>query len=81
MKERILILAKTIPSPSAKYGETTCVAGITEHGEMRRIYPVPFRRMEGDLKFKKWQWVEVDTYPNTQDIRQESRKILAPRYK
>ena len=45
--EKILILAKTYPSPSAKYGETSCIAGITDRAEMRRIYPVPYRRLEG----------------------------------
>ncbi|WP_245961234.1 hypothetical protein [Neopusillimonas maritima] len=40
--ERILILAKTYPSPSAQYVETSCVAGISQDGSMRRLYPVPF---------------------------------------
>ncbi len=30
-------------------------------------------------QFSKWQWVEVETYPNTQDIRKESRKIYFDR--
>ena len=77
--EKILILAKTYPSPSAKYGETSCIAGITDRAEMRRIYPVPYRRLEGKYQFSKWQWVEVETYPNTQDIRKESRKIYFDR--
>ncbi|EJJ27751.1 hypothetical protein [Rhizobium sp. CF142] len=29
---RILILCKTYPSPSGKYAETTCVAGMDENG-------------------------------------------------
>ena len=73
--EKILILAKTYPTPSAKYGETSCIAGITDSAEIRRIYPVPYRRMEGKYQFSKWQWVEVETYPNIEDIRRESRKI------
>lgn len=36
--EKILILAKTYPTPSAKYGETSCIAGITDSAEIRRIY-------------------------------------------
>lgn len=74
-KENILILAKTYPNPSAKYLETSCVAGITEYGEMRRLYPVPFRRLDGEYRFKKWQWINVTTEYNTQDNRKESRKI------
>lgn len=44
--ERILILAKTYPSPSAQYMETSCVAGISQDGSMRRLFPVPFRMVE-----------------------------------
>src|SRR6185312_9846007 len=57
--ERILILAKTYPSPSAQHVETSCVAGLTEHGCMRRLYPVPFRLIKESQKFKKWQWVKL----------------------
>ena len=32
-KVRILILCKTYPSPSAKYAETSCVAGMDEEGK------------------------------------------------
>ncbi|CAM1377944.1 hypothetical protein [Fretibacterium fastidiosum] len=43
-REKILILVKACPEPSKGYIETTCVAGITEVGEMRRLLPVPFSR-------------------------------------
>jgi hypothetical protein len=73
--ERILILAKTYPSPSSKYIETSCVAGINEQGLMRRLYPVPFRLINGDKQFKKWQWVTVRIEKNNKDHRPESHKI------
>jgi hypothetical protein len=39
-RERILILAKTCPSPSAaKHVETSYVAGINKDGVMRRLTP------------------------------------------
>jgi hypothetical protein len=74
-KEKVLILAKTYPSPSAKHIETSCVAGINEHGVMRRLYPVPFRLMQGKNQFKKWQWIEVRVEKNNKDHRPESHKI------
>lgn len=52
-REKILILVKTCPEPSRGYIETTCVAGITEAGEMRRIFPAPFRFLEEEQRFKK----------------------------
>ncbi len=74
--ERILILAKTYPSPSAQHVETSCVAGINEHGAMRRLYPVPFRLIEEGQKFKKWQWIEVRVEKANKDHRTESHKVF-----
>lgn len=73
--ERILILAKTYPSPSAQYVETSCVAGINQDGLMRRLYPVPFRMLEEGSQFKKWQWIEVRIEKANKDHRPESHKL------
>lgn len=73
--ERILILAKTYPSPSAQYIETSCVAGIRHDGSMRRLYPVPFRLLEEGRQFKKWQWIDVRVEKATKDHRPESYKV------
>ena len=73
--ERILILAKTYPSPSAKHVETSCVAGINQEGLMRRLYPVPFRMIEQGQQFKKWQWIEARVEKATKDHRPESHKL------
>lgn len=75
MREKILILAKTIPSPSAKYIETSCVAGVNEAGVLRRLFPVPFRLLGEDEQFKKWQWVELTLDKSRDDHRPESHKI------
>lgn len=74
-KERILILAKTYPSPSAQYVETSCVAGISQDGVMRRLFPVPFRMIEDGQQFKKWQWIDVRVEKAPKDHRPESHKI------
>lgn len=73
--ERILILAKTYPSPSAQYVETSCVAGISQDGSMRRLYPVPFRMIEEGQQFKKWQWINVRVEKANKDHRPESHKV------
>jgi hypothetical protein len=57
MTEELLILTKTYPSPSATYRETTCVAAINNAGKLRRLFPVPYRLLEGDAQFKKWEWM------------------------
>jgi len=74
--ERILILAKTYPSPSAKYVETSCVAGINEHGQLRRLYPVPFRLIEESKQFKKWQWITARVRKSNDDHRPESHRLM-----
>lgn len=74
-RKRILILCKTYPSPSAKYVETSCVAGIDEQGELIRLFPVPFRLVEDPLKFKKWQWIEARVVRSRDDRRPESHRI------
>jgi hypothetical protein len=72
---RILVLCKTYPSPSAKYAETSCVAGITEDGKALRLYPVPFRMIKDDHQFKKWQWIEAMVRRSPEDRRPESHRI------
>ena len=74
-RERILILCKTYPSPSAKHSETSCVAGISESGALIRLFPVPFRLIRDDQQFMKWQWISAEIYPANGDRRPESHKI------
>lgn len=73
--ERILILAKTYPSPSSKHVETSCVAGVNDQGAMRRLYPVPFRMIEDGQQFRKWQWIDVRVEKAIRDHRRESHKV------
>jgi hypothetical protein len=72
MPERILITVKTYPTLSKKYGELVCTAGFREDGSWVRIYPVPFRRLDDYLRYKKWVWVELALTRNTKDPRPES---------
>lgn len=71
----ILILCKTYPSPSAKYTETSCVAGMEEDGSLIRLYPVPFRMIGEDQQFKKWQWITARVEKSPNDHRPESHRI------
>ena len=73
-KERILVLVKTYPTPSASYQELVCVAGITESGQWRRLYPTPFRLLPKHQQFSKYSWVTVDVAPAKSDVRPESRR-------
>lgn len=74
--ERVLMVVKTYPTPSADHGETVCTAGIRlRDGAWVRIYPFPFRLADLEAKFKKWQVIEVPLTKATKDPRPESYKL------
>ena len=76
MKKRVLVVAKTEPSPSAKYGASVCTAGITEDGEFIRLYPIPYRLFcDKATKFNKYDWIEVECEKADDDPRKESYKV------
>jgi hypothetical protein len=57
--EEILVLAKAYPTPSTKYGETVCTAGVTRSGEWIRLYPITFRDLPFDKRYEKFQWIKA----------------------
>lgn len=69
---KVLITVKTYPTLSEKYDELVCTAGFREDGTWVRIFPVPFRKLKYDSRYKKWQWIELDLVKNTSDYRPES---------
>jgi hypothetical protein len=74
--ERILMLVKTYPSPSGKYGEIVCTAGINiDTLEWRRVFPYPFRTVDEDVRFDKWDVVEMPLERTNNDKRPESRRL------
>ncbi len=78
VQERVLVLCRAIPEESKKYETVVCVAGLTDHGEFRRLYPVPFRPFieGGGIQFHKKQWITASLErADARDTRAESRKI------
>ena len=71
-KTKVLITVKTYPTLSTKYDELVCTAGIKEDGSWIRIYPIPFRKLGPDERYKKWQWIEMELVKNNSDPRKES---------
>jgi len=71
-RKRIYIVVKTYPTISKEYAELVCTAGILEDGSWIRLYPVPFRKLDIEQKYKKYTWIEVDTVRNTADFRAET---------
>lgn len=69
---KILITVKTYPTLSTKYDELVCTAGFREDGGWIRVYPVPFRKLDFNERYQKWQWVEWELVRNTSDFRPET---------
>lgn len=63
---RVLVTVKAAPNPSAKSGETVCVAGLRldpGHEGWVRLYPINFRFMENDYTFRKYDVVTLTATP------------------
>lgn len=74
--KRVLITVKAYPNPSKKYGETVCVAGIDlATNQWIRLYPIPFRDLDEDKKFKKYTLIEVNASKASDDKRPESYRV------
>lgn len=78
-RKKVLIVVKTYPHPSKKTKETVCTAGITDKSEWIRLYPIPYRFLDGRNQFKIFDWIEVETRkrPPYKDKRPESHSIEA----
>jgi hypothetical protein len=70
--KRILIVVRTYPVPARKGIEVSCTAGITDDGEWIRLFPVPYRFLDDDRRFTKYQWVNVQVTKARTDPRPES---------
>jgi hypothetical protein len=75
--EQIVMIVKTYPMPSKTYGEIVCTAGIrVSDGTWVRIYPYPFRLVNKDFRFKKYETIELPVQKDNRDKRPESRRLV-----
>ena len=70
----MVVLGIAEPHRSSKYEAAVCVAGITIHGDFRRIYSVPMKYYV-NAKFKKYQYIRYEVVDRGGDGRRESRKV------
>ena len=70
----MLVLGIAEPYRSRKYEVAVCVAGITIHGQFRRVYSIPLRDYYRN-PFKKFQYIRYNVLGKGSDSRPESRKI------
>lgn len=79
MKEKLRVLAVAYPEESRKYQTTLCIAGITEDGDWRRLYPVPWTTYLELGGIPKRGWIDYELREGVKgerrDDRKESRKV------
>lgn len=76
-KMEFLPVVKAYPALSRKYGEVSCIAGVetTAQGpRWIRLYPVPFRDLDSNQQFAKYQRVSLRAETHTGDRRPETRR-------
>jgi hypothetical protein len=71
-RTRVLIVGRASPEPSKKHIETVCTGGITESGELLRLYPIPLRYLQQEKRYKQWSWAEFEIHKSSSDKRKES---------
>jgi len=71
-KLEVLITVKAYPNPSKTLGEAACIAGVSRDGKFVRLYPVPFRDLDDDKRFHKYQWIKVSARKAKDDSRPET---------
>ncbi|MFI5364559.1 MAG: hypothetical protein ACHQ4J_02950 [Candidatus Binatia bacterium] len=74
-RKRVLIVVRTYPTPATKGVEVSCTAGITDAGQWIRLFPVPYRFLDQDKRFRKYQWVNVGVF-KASDLRLESYTLI-----
>jgi hypothetical protein len=76
---KLLPLVKAYPNLSRRYGEVSCVAGIDMENQTGspwiRAYPIPFRSLDRDDQFAKYQPIRVNASTPRGDLRPESRRV------
>ena len=70
--ERLLITVKTYPTLSRKHGELVCTAAIREDGSWVRLYPIPFRLLDYQQRYVKFDWIETTLVKSSSDPRPET---------
>lgn len=58
-EKRVLITVKAYPNPGKEHRETVCTAGVVPGEGWIRLYPVQFRLLPKEQRYKKYRWMRV----------------------
>ncbi|ABD53504.1 hypothetical protein [Jannaschia sp. CCS1] len=71
----VAIIVKAAPVVGRTHGETVCVAGLDYDGNWHRLYPIPFRDLDSEQKFGRWDVVRFTWREPRDDNRPESKNV------
>ena len=72
-EREVCMVVKAYPNPVENLGEAVCTAGVDREGNWVRVYPVAFRDLPMDRRFKKYQWIRArDPRPESHDVDHDS---------
>jgi len=74
-RTRVRILVKAFPQHSQKYEETVCCAGVTDAGQLIRLFPITYRRLSAENRFDRFDLIEATLTKSTSDPRPESFRV------
>ena len=74
-KIRALIIGRAYPEPSKKHIETVCTGAIIEDGELLRLYPISWRYLNANQRYKLWTWATFEIRKSLNDRRKESYRV------
>jgi hypothetical protein len=74
-RTRVRILVKAFPQHSQKYEETVCCAGVTDAGQLIRLFPITYRRLGAENRFDRFDQIEATLTKSTSDPRPESFRV------
>ncbi len=69
MQIEILVLVKSYPTPSRSLKEAVCVLGVSLEMGLVRIYLIPYRQLEDEQQFSKYQVLRMKVRKPRQDPR------------
>jgi hypothetical protein len=74
IRKKVLVTVRTYPTPAWKGVEVSCTAGITDDLQWIRLFPIPYRFLSYDKRFRKYQWIELEAKKSS-DHRPESFEV------
>ena len=70
-ERKLLVTVRAYPTPSKSSVESSCTACVSEEGEWTRLFPLNWRQLGRNQRFKKYDWIRLRT-KRSRDPRPES---------